>query len=272
MDKLDRLVWTDGVCFEAYGLRVGIRVNDSQVLKDIGANLPPTAKVIEGPFVDYLLSLRVGKTRANPKIRPYHLLYAGLRRAARTQSMEQLFQTLEDDITLYLAEWAKDRVIVHAGVVGWQGNAIVLPGKSFSGKSTLVAALLRAGADYYSDDQAVIDSEGFVHPCPRPLMMRNQQGQFDRRSTPEDFGSQSATAPLPIKVIAQLQYRPQGRWKPCQLSPGRTLADVVPYTFTMLRRPKACLQTLERVVKNAYCLKGTRGEATKTAHELLQIL
>jgi hypothetical protein len=41
---------------------------------------------------------------------------------------------------------------------------MVLPGKSFAGKTTLVAALVRAGAEYWSDEYAVLDANGDVHP------------------------------------------------------------------------------------------------------------
>jgi uridine kinase len=41
---------------------------------------------------------------------------------------------------------------------------IAIPGRSFSGKTSLVTALVRAGAVYYSDEFAVIDRDGLVRP------------------------------------------------------------------------------------------------------------
>ena len=47
-------------------------------------------------------------------------------------------------------------------IVTWgRGRAIVIPGRTFSGKSTLVAELVRAGATYYSDEYAVEDETTF---------------------------------------------------------------------------------------------------------------
>ena len=40
----------------------------------------------------------------------------------------------------------------------------MVPGRSLSGKSTLVLSFVERGADYYSDEYAVFDSEGRVHP------------------------------------------------------------------------------------------------------------
>ena len=65
-----------------------------------------------------------------------------------------------------MAAETRERVFVHAGVVGWKGHAIVIPGRSRSGKTTLVAELVKAGAEYYSDEFAVLDAEGRVHPFP----------------------------------------------------------------------------------------------------------
>ena len=65
---------------------------------------------------------------------------------------------------VHVANYAPDRVFVHAGVVAWRGRALVLPGTSFAGKTTLVAELVRAGAIYYSDEYAVLDEQGRVHP------------------------------------------------------------------------------------------------------------
>ena len=65
-------------------------------------------------------------------------------------------------------------MFVHAGVVAVDGRALLLPGGSFTGKTTLVAALLRAGAQYGSDEYAVLDEAGLVLPAyPRPLSIRN---------------------------------------------------------------------------------------------------
>jgi hypothetical protein len=61
---------------------------------------------------------------------------------------------------------------LYAGVVAWQGHAIVFPGRSLSGKTTLVREMLRLGATYYSDEFAVVDNSGLVHSFPRPLGIR----------------------------------------------------------------------------------------------------
>src|SRR5438045_8281052 len=109
-----------------------------------------------------------------------------------------MFAPLESHLRLCVAELAKHRVFVHAGVVGWKGKAIVIPGRSYSGKSTLVSELVKAGATYYSDDYAVFDARGRVYPFPKPLEMRDEGAFRQTKIGVEDFGGRNATKPIPV--------------------------------------------------------------------------
>ena len=90
-------------------------------------------------------------------------------------NLDLILDTLESDLQLHVAEQARRRLFVHAGVVGWKGRAIVIPGRSFTGKTTLVAELVRAGASYYSDEYALIDSRGKIH-----LTLEKELKKLDR--------------------------------------------------------------------------------------------
>ena len=69
--------------------------------------------------------------------------------------------------------------LVHSGAVrAPSGEGILLPGTGGSGKSTLVAALVRAGFGYLSDEAAAIDPvSGDVCPFPKALTLKS--GSFD---------------------------------------------------------------------------------------------
>src|SRR6476469_10330058 len=172
MEKIDRLGWAGGLSFESYGLSIGVRVNSPDVPADVLDCLPPGWQPAASPFVRYLVSLRLGGAGPRPGAKHFHLLYAGVQLAARTLDRAQALAALEDELQKYVMVNARDRVFVHAGVVGWKGRAILLPGRSMAGKSTLVRALLAAGATYYSDEFAVLDAKGRVHPFPRRLSLR----------------------------------------------------------------------------------------------------
>src|SRR5947209_2971797 len=121
MQKLDRLGWAAGTCFLSHGVRIGVRVNAPEVLARLPAHLPPQWKPARSPEVDRLYSLRIGGAPAPPRVRRYNLLYAGPVRLARSLDLEELFTRLDSDVQLYVAERARRRVFVHAGVVGWRG-------------------------------------------------------------------------------------------------------------------------------------------------------
>jgi hypothetical protein len=64
----------------------------------------------------------------------------------------------------------EDVLTIHAGVVSWEGKAIVLPAPMDSGKTTTTAGLVRAGFGYLTDEAAMIDpSTGLVSPFPKSL-------------------------------------------------------------------------------------------------------
>ncbi len=99
------------------------------------------------------------------------------------EAMAPALIQLGGHLMIHVAEYAPEFVFVHAGVVAWQGRALLLPGVSHAGKSTLVAELVRAGATYYSDEFALLDSHGRVHPFARDLRIR-RPGKPDQTSVP----------------------------------------------------------------------------------------
>jgi hypothetical protein len=272
MLKLDRLGWTAGIAFRSYGLRIGVRVNDAAALPRIMDCLPPGSRRIRRRHVDMLFSLWIGAASGRKNVRNYHLLYQGAERLGRTENLDDLYTLLEHEIQLFVAEHAKDRVLVHAGVVGWRGQAIVIPGRSFSGKSTLVEALLRAGADYYSDEYAVLDSRGRVHPYARRLALRERDGRPPQKASAEELGSRTGARPLPVGLVALPRYFPGKHWQPRELSQGQAVLEIMNNTMCAQKKPEIALATLRRVVAGATVLKGPRGDADETARTLLEQL
>ena len=159
--KLDRIQWKAGLSLVSYGVRIGIRVSESTVLEQLQDYLPPGWEQSSSPDVDELYSLVVSESPDG------YQLYRGQEELLQSLDLEDIFDTLDSDLRLQIGILAPDKLFVHAGVVGWRGKAIVIPGRSFSGKTTLVAALVKAGATYYSDEYAVFDANGLVHPYPR---------------------------------------------------------------------------------------------------------
>jgi hypothetical protein len=191
-------------------------------------------------------------------------------RLARSFGLDDLFETLESDLRLFVAELAKHRVFVHAGVVGWKGQAIVIPGRSYSGKSTLVAELVRAGATYYSDEYAVLDPRGRVHPFYKPLELR-EEGEFRQtKITAAELGGHSGTKPLPVGLVLMTQFKSGAQWRPRKLSAGKGVLEMLFNTVSARRSPEKAMATLQCVTANADVLKGVRGSATEVVPLVLR--
>jgi hypothetical protein len=274
MLKLDRLGWTAGLTFRSFGVRFGVRSDDPRALERIEQYLPPGARAASPGVVERLYSLRLGGDRdggARRGLRRFNLLYANHVRIARTCDPEELFERFESDLQLAVAEAARRKVFVHAGVVGWKGKAILVPGRSFTGKTTLTAELVRAGATYYSDEFAVLDSEGRVHPYAKPLSVREGGTRRQRKVSVEELGGSSATKPLPVGLVVVSEFREGTRgWHPRALTLGHGSLALLANTIPARSRPAEVLETLERVVRGATVLRGARGEAVEAARKILE--
>src|SRR3984893_3909386 len=237
MQKLDRLGWAAELAFQAFGLSIGIRTDDQGLLQAIRPHLPPGLKPVSDPAVKRLYSIIGGGSPAHSQVRRLHLLYGNVERLARTAELGDLLDILRSDVNLYVAENAPRRLFVHAGAVGWKGRAILIPGPSFSGKTTLVQEFLRAGATYYSDEFAILDRRGFVHPFAAPLSVRSADSDRQEMGLAEEFGSSIGVSPLPIGCVVATRYRPGVRWKRKAISKGLGVLALVGNTVAARKNP-----------------------------------
>jgi len=262
-DSSDQCRWAAEAGLELYGLRVGIRSNRADLLTQMLLRLPTGWK----------------HARARPFDRSYSLwadgadypamLYRGSRLVLQNVSCEEALARLEYDVELFVVENNPERVFVHAGVVGWHGRAIVIPGRSYSGKSTLVAALCHAGATYYSDEYAVFDADGRVHAYPRPLRLR--QTSDGRPPVATDQHLRLGEEPLPLALVVLTRYQSGACLQPQTVSPGEALLALLANTMSARRRPELVLTSLQRALTGGRVVAGPRGEAGETAEQLLRL-
>ncbi len=270
MVKIDRLGWADGIAFRSYGLRVGVRVTDARAMPRAMQMLPPGWKPAASPIVDYLYSLVIGGAAPNSKIQRFHLAYFDAGRLARSKDLEDVLKNLESHLQITVADNARRRVFVHAGVVAWKRNAIIIPGMSMSGKTTLVSKLVEAGATYYSDEYAVLDERGFVHPFSRPLGLR-QDGKFEtQRVQVEALGGKSGVKPLPVRLVISTSYKPGARWRPRELTTGKGVLELLANTVSARSQTRLAFATLPKAIQSAEILKGVRGEADEVIDSILE--
>ena len=176
---------------------------------------------------------------------------------------------LDAELRMYIALHAPDHVFVHAGVVGVEEQALILPGRSFAGKTTLVAALVQAGAEYWSDEYAVLDADGLVHPYPKPLSMRIDATRVTEERPIESLGGRAGNRPLSVALIAFTSYRPRAVWAPRSCTAGEGAVKLLEHSVAARSRPEQVLAAVRRAATDAVVLEGDRGDATEAASALL---
>ena len=124
----------------------------------------------------------------------------GLRRWWRQQATvildeDRPFEPLPVDMAVPMLEWsinwcaatrANQYVMIHAAVLERDGRALVLPGVTGAGKSTLCAGLALRGWRLFSDEFALIrPGDGALEPWPRPISLKNASIDVIRRWAPD---------------------------------------------------------------------------------------
>jgi hypothetical protein len=177
---------------------------------------------------------------------------------------------LDAQIRAQVALRAPEHIFTHAGVVAARGRAIVLPGLTFSGKTTLTRALVTAGATYLSDEFAVFDRDGRVHPYAKPLSIRAADGSGRSTETPASaLGGLTAEAAVPLGMVAVTSYRPGAILTPEPLGSGAALLALLSNTIPARTRPEQSLAALKAAVQRCVAWRGDRGEADAAAREIL---
>jgi hypothetical protein len=252
----------ESVAVEAFGVTVGVTA-DARHFAAVRDFLPPGARPVRRPpergrFAlvkdtdDVLLNVVLDE---QPIAGPVDLRLA--------------LGILDAQLRMHIALHAPDHVFVHAGVVGVGGRAIVLPGRSFAGKTTLVAALVQAGAEYWSDEYAVLDTDGLVHPYPKPLSMRIDATRATEERPVESLGGRARDRPLPVALIAFTSYRPAAA---CALRPcttGEGAVKLLEHPVAARSRPEQVLAAVRRATTDAVVLEGDREDADEAASALL---
>jgi hypothetical protein len=199
------------------------------------------------------------------------------------------FQLLVDDVVTASARRAKNLVpslvnsldeaviqrlttlrAVHAGAVLWGGRALLLPGATHAGKSSLVAELLRRGAEYLSDEYALIDVDGRVHPYPRPLLLRDGSPK-QSPMLPAECNATVGVGPAPVGWILSLKYDPAGNWNVDAVPQSIALLHLFQNTPHALAESPDMVRAFHRAVEGAACFAGTRSDAVQAADRILEL-
>jgi hypothetical protein len=245
---------------EAFGVRIRVASDTREVLERVTPLLPPGSRACDPAPAGVTFSLRAGADGT------YVLDRDGVT-VMDEWPLDVALSVLERELRMLVALEAPEFVFVHAGAVAYRGLGIVIPGESFAGKSSLVAALVQAGAEYCSDEYAVLDARGLLHPFAKPLSLRERVYQSDH--SVESLGGVTAQGPVPVGMVVVTSFRQGAEWRPRRLSSGEAVLGLLSHTVPAQTRPDHVMPTLTRSCENAMALEGERGEADRVAEALL---
>lgn len=176
---------------------------------------------------------------------------------------------LASEVHLAIAALTPGFAFIHAGAVEWRNVGVVIPGSSRAGKSTLVQALLLQGASYLSDEYAVLDDQGRVHPYTKPLSIRGATTTGTELVPPERFGS-VASRPVPVAAVVHTHHVADATWSPQHVSGAQVVLPLVANAVAARLAPSVVTtNTVAVATAGAILLDGERGEADTCARAIL---
>jgi len=251
----------------SYGVPLRIQVGSSDLFIALPGLLPFATEMNATPAAEAETF-----TLLPPDEQNGYRCYAGAELTRASVEAAPVLEQFARDLTIHVANFCPDRVFVHAGVVCWKDRALVLPGISLAGKTTLTAALVRAGATYYSDEYAVVDEKGWVHPYARDLRMR-EPGKLDQRSTTvASLNGHTGSTPLRVAQVVFARYESGVQWNPQPITQGMAVLEMLRYTIPVQRVPRLVMSTLTAMVEGATACTSPRDEAEAVAQSLLRSL
>jgi hypothetical protein len=253
----------------AYGVQIALRTQ-TDLLEYLPSPLIPVAPSENSGNVQHVRYEFVETRSAEG--RPMFVVAKDGARLFASSDVRAAARTLESSVHLQVAALTDQVAFVHAGVVAWRGRALILPGPSHSGKSTMVASLIAAGGTYYSDEYAVIDLEGRIRAFPRQLRLRCAVEQKSSAGPIASTVNGEAIEPLQPAWIMNLRYRPDGVWDPKELTPGQTLLALLENTVAVRRQPELSLRTLGLAVGSSIGWQSERGEADNATREIVRLM
>jgi len=255
---------------ESFGVRVRIASNSASGLKKL-FEIAKTAvggkyKLLDGATAEHTLT-HIRKKNSSDDLYKDGELIAGER------IRDSVLRQFPTELRITVAEFARRRVFVHAGAVSWKGKGIILPAKSFQGKSTLTAELVKLGAKYFSDEYAVLDVRGRIHPFPKPLSLRgiiDELTQLDHEV--EELGGSAARRPVPVRLVVLTEYKPSGKWDPKILPTGQSVFEIMRHAVPTRRYPEFTLSVLNLVSNQSKVVKTQHANAAEAARRIIESL
>ena len=249
------------MAFESDGVAVRVTWDGPEIGARIAEVLPPKFAALP----DDVAAESFGLITDGPGVYTYT---RGNSPVSSDLDLEFGLMMLQTQIRIFIGINAPGRIFVHAGAVAIGERAVILPGRSFSGKTSLVAEFLRAGATYLSDEFAVLDSDAMLHPYLTRLSVR---GEGDERSDVDAtaLGGIEATASMMLGAVVVTSYKPGAEWAPSEMTRGQAALALLNNTVAALERHTEAIAVFKRLTEGTLLLTGERGDAKPVVSDLM---
>lgn len=208
-------------------------------------------------------------------------------RLIRTEAASIAFRHLLFEANRHAIDDTPDLVLVHASAAVLDGRAIVMPGPMGAGKSTLVAALVRAGLGYVTDEIVALDpATGVVVPYPKYLSLGPALEHLvpevraglhtvvgdQRLVSPEALRPGAVAPPAPPRVVVFPRYERDATTAVTRLRPAAALAHLAQHAFHLDHDGPRVMATLAAAVERSSCFEMVSGDVDEARDALLALV
>ena len=270
-DALDRLHWEARYTRRSYGIWLEVRATSVFHRNEIDDVLPPGRHEHGHGAAQLPYSIVWGQDSDGPDTDGEHWLFFDRVCLYRGSDPDELVSMLHSDATWRVATHSLDGTFIHAGAVTHSDIGLVLPGSSGAGKSTLVTQLLRLGARYYSDEYAVIDERGRLHPFPSLIRLKEPPRAI-RRVRPQELGARIGEEPSKVGLIAFPAFMADSDFRIEELTRSQASLYLLQHMPAARISPEAALTAATAATANATCIRVQYGESAQAAAALVGLV
>lgn len=246
--------------FECYGARVQItHTKDEKFSEFVRKSVPLQAKQCDGslPF-DAIFSFK-----RNGQSDEWSAVFDG--KPIQSGTMIETAEWLITRLTAVLAFNIAPKIAIRAVAVARDGQATIIMGEEFSGKTALAEEYLDRGYSLLSDQLAIVDTDANIYPFSRPFEVESTADSGINWQLESD-----SDTPIKVGTILELEYKVEGESRFVRPSVGTAAITVLKYTSPTIDRPEVALRTVKALTLNAKCVMGTRREAQEAVDFILK--
>ena len=237
------------------------------------------------PRSDRAINLSVHRERSRYTLGRRYVIRGDGERMFSVRKLEEVLPHLEWAVNWRIVKEFHSYLQLHSGVVQRNGAGFVFPASPGSGKTTLCCGLLARGWKYLSDEFALIDPQGNLHPYPKALCVKEgsfsvveglslpqlspyqyKKGAKGRVAylSPSDIGPQCVSDVCPLRYVVFPTYREGAEPSLQRITRGEAAFQVTQLSFNFQKYGPEAMGLLTNAIRSADCYRLTSGEINKT--------